>query len=268
MKVNVALAGLFVKTYFKRELEYRQSFILRYVIQVISRCVELLGIWILLSKFDQIYGWSYHEVMLLFGRNLFSYGLAGLLLHGPMAELERLIQQGTFDAILVMPLNPLLHLVARHFNAVFLGHIMLSFVILGVSINALEIKWTLLSMGWFACVMLGASLVQGAILLAAGTTSFWLVKSRSLLNTAIYGVRGFITYPISIYDRWVQVVLTLLVPFAFVNFFPAEFFLGKAESSIFPAYFQLGTPLVGMILFSLAYRLWSYAINHYHSTGS
>lgn len=263
-----AVAGLFIKTYFKRELEYRQSFILRYLVQIISRSVELLGIWILLNKFQQINGWTFHEVMVLFGMNLFSYGFAGLLLHGPMAELERLVQQGTFDAILVMPMNPLLHLIARHFNAVFLGHILLSFVIMGYAFYHLDVTWSLLSVGWFAIVMLGATLIQGSILLAAGTSSFWFVKSRALLNTAIYGVRGFITYPISIYDRWIQIVLTLFIPFAFVNFYPAEHFLGKAGSSIFPAFFQLGTPLVGVLLFFAAYQYWKFATNNYQSTGS
>ena len=64
------------------------------------------------------------------------------------------------------------------------------------------------------------------------------------------------------------VVLTLILPFAFVSFFPAEYFLGKPESSIFPTFFQWGTPLVGLILFLLAYRLWSYGVDGYQSTGS
>jgi len=262
------LAGLFIKIYFKSQLEYRQAFIMRYVIQLISRGVELLGIWILLSKFEQIHGWTFYEVMFLFGMNLLSYGLAGLLLYGPILHLESLIQKGDFDSLLVMPINPLFHLVARYFNGVFLGHILLGLLILGISAHALHIEWNLPKASWFAVVTIGAGLIQGAIMLAAGTTSFWLVKSRALVNTAIHGVRGFIVYPISIYDLWIQVFLTLVLPFAFVSFFPAENFLGKAESSIFPAFFQWGTPLVGLTLFLLAYRLWSYGVDHYQSTGS
>ncbi|MEO1088650.1 MAG: ABC-2 family transporter protein, partial [Acidobacteriota bacterium] len=88
------------------------------------------------------------------------------------------------------------------------------------------------------------------------------------VNTVVHGVRSFIVYPISIYDNWIQVLLTLVLPFAFVSFFPAEHFLGKPESSIFPAVFQFGTPLVGLIFFLLAYRLWSSGVDGYQSTGS
>ena len=262
------LMRLFVAIYFKSRMEYRQAFVMGYVIQVMSRATELLGIWILLDKFEQIHGWTFYEVMFLFSLNLLSYGLAGLLLYGPILRLQDLVQRGDFDSLLVMPLPPLAHLVMRYFNATFVGHIVLGLVILGISAYALPISLGPLSLPWFLAVVCGAALIQGAILLAAGTTSFWFIKSRALVNTAIHGVRGFIVYPISIYDRWIQILLTLVLPFAFVSFFPAESFLGKEESSIFPAFFQWGTPLVGIVLFLMAYRLWCYGVDHYQSTGS
>lgn len=262
------LAGLFFKVYFKAQLEYRQAFIMRYVVQLISRSVELLGIWILLNKFEHINGWTFHEVMFLFGMNLLSYGLAGVIFFGPMLELERLVRTGELDALLIAPLNPLFHLVGRYFSSVFFGHILLGLLILGISVFSLDVRLGVGQIFWFAVVTLGAALLQGAIMLAAGTVSFWLVKSRTLVNTVIHGVRGFIVYPISIYDNWIQVVLTLFLPFAFVSFFPAEYFLNKPGSSIFPAYFQWGTPLVGLVLFLLAYRVWSYGVDGYQSTGS
>jgi ABC-2 type transport system permease protein len=265
---HLRLAALFVEIYFKSRMEYRQAFFMGYVVQWISRGVEVLGIWILLSRFDHIHGWSFTEVLFLYGLNMLSYGLAGVLLFGPVQQLEGLVQNGTFDSLLVMPVNPLFHLVARYFNAVFLGHILLGLVILGFAGHRLGVGWSLSGAFFFAAVALGAALIQGAIMLAAGTTSFWFVKSRALVNTAVHGVRRFITYPISIYDRWIQVFLTLILPFAFVSFFPAENFLGKEESSIFPAFFQWGTPIVGVVLFFLAYRLWVYGLDHYQSTGS
>ncbi len=262
------LAGLFVKVHFKSQLEYRQAFIMRFVVQLISRSVELLGIWILLNKFEHINGWTFYEVMFLFSMNLISYGLAGIVFFGPMHDLERLVRTGELDSLLIAPLNPLFHLVGRYFSSVFFGHILLGLVILGISVLNLDIGLGAGQIFWFAVVILGAGLLQGAIMLAAGTVSFWLVKSRALVNTVVHGVRSFIVYPISIYDNWIQVVLTLVLPFAFVSFFPAEHFLSKPESSIFPAFFQWGTPLVGMILFLLAYRLWTYGVDGYQSTGS
>ena len=268
MGYHAKLARLFVKIYFKSRMEYRQAFIMGYVIQLVSRSAELLGIWILLSKFEEIHGWTFYEVMFLFAMNMLSYGLAGVVLFGPVLRLEGLVQRGDFDSLLVMPVNPLFHLIVRYFNATFLGHIVLGLVILGISTRALELTLHPLGLLWFVVVVVGATLIQGAIMLAAGTTSFWFVKSRALVNTAVHGVRGFIVYPLSIYDRWIQIMLTLVLPFAFVSFFPAENFLGKEEGSIFPAYFQWGTPLVGLTLFLLAYRLWSYGVDHYQSTGS
>ncbi|MEO1365767.1 MAG: ABC-2 family transporter protein [Acidobacteriota bacterium] len=262
------LAGLFVKVHFKAQLEYRQAFIMRYVVQLISRGVELLGIWILLTKFEHINGWTFYEVMFLFGLNLLSYGLAGVVFFGPMLDLERLVRTGELDSLLIAPLDTLFHLVGRYFSSVFFGHILLGSTILGLAIFHLDLRVGPGSVLFFAAVVLGAALLQGAVMLAAGSVSFWLVKSRALVNTVVHGVRSFIVYPISIYDNWVQVVLTLVLPFAFVSFFPAEHFLDKPGSSIFPAVFQWGTPLVGAVFFLLAYRLWCLGVDGYQSTGS
>lgn len=265
---HARLAGLFLKVHFQSQLEYRQAFIMRFVVQLISRSVELLGIWILLNKFEHINGWTFYEIMFLFAMNLLSYGLAGVIFFGPMLDLERLVRTGELDSLLIAPLNPLFHLVGRYFSSVFFGHILLGLLILGISLRHLDIALSLGQILWFTVVVFGAAFLQGAIMLAAGTVSFWVVKSRALVNTVVHGVRSFIVYPISIYDNWIQVVLTLILPFAFVSFFPAEYFLSKPESSIFPDFFQWGTPLVGLTLFLAAYRLWSHGIDGYQSTGS
>lgn len=79
---------------------------------------------------------------------------------------------------------------------------------------------------------------------------------------------NFINYPITIFNKAIQVVLTLILPYAFINFFPAQFLLGKNDFSIFSPIFQFLSPVVAAVLFFLAYKFWNFSINHYESTGS
>ena len=53
----------------------------------------------------------------------------------------------------------------------------------------------------------------------------------------------FTRYPISIYSRGVRLLLTFVVPFAFMNYFPARYFLHKAhEGAMLPRGVGLLTP--------------------------
>lgn len=256
-----------VGTNLRSRMEYRYSFLMSYVVQVFSRTFEFLTIWVMLDRFRQIRGWEYWEVMLLYVLNLISFGLAGVI-NPPMRRLDRLIQQGDFDGLLTCPLNPLLHLVARYYSPVFWGHLLLGAVVLALCLDRLSIALIPLTGAWLALVLFGGALIQASILMIAGTTSFWFVKSQGLIETAIYGVRNFINYPITIYDRWVQVVLTFVVPYAFVSFYPAQSFLRKSEVSLFHPILQYGTPVLGVAMLALAYRFWTVGMNHYQSTGS
>ena len=89
-----------------------------------------------------------------------------------------------------------------------------------------------------------------------------------MVLTAIYGVRRFIEYPITIYDRWLQLFLTVVIPYAFVSFYPAQHFLDKDGQALFHPALQYGTPLVGIFMFALACGFWRFGVNHYQSTGS
>ena len=81
--------------------------------------------------------------------------------------------------------------------------------------------------------------------------------------------QDFTRYPISIYTRGVRIVLTYVLPFAFMNYFPATYFLQKGDTglSLNP---QVGllTPAIGLAWVFVAYAFWRVGLRHYQGTGS
>jgi ABC-2 type transport system permease protein len=59
------------------------------------------------------------------------------------------------------------------------------------------------------------------------------------------------------------------LPFAFMNYFPATYFLGKAETGLQlePAV-GLWTPAIGLAWVAVAYAFWRTGLRHYQGTGS
>lgn len=265
---HLKLYSRYILIYLKTRMEYRFAFFMDIFIQVFTYCVMYVGIWIMLDHFETIKGWNYYEVMFLYNLNLFSYGLSGLFFWTPMRQLEGMIQSGEFDGILTKPLNSFLHLIFKHFNPAFLGHIILGGVIFIVSINHLSIEWTVLKTVMLIMVIIGAMFIQASIMILSGCISFWFVKSTSFIDTMIYGFRFFLNYPLSIYHISIQIFLTFVLPYGFINFYPSLMLLNKEDESIFTPVFQYGTLFVGLLLFSTALYVWNVAVNKYQSTGS
>jgi ABC-2 type transport system permease protein len=117
--------------------------------------------------------------------------------------------------------------------------------------------------------MVGGALIDFGITLAIATASFWFVRIDTLRWVVMSLEQEFTRYPISIYTRAVRVVLAFILPFAFMNYFPATFLLHKTETglSLSP---QIGllTPLVGLAWVGAAYAFWRVGLNHYQGTGS
>lgn len=84
------------------------------------------------------------------------------------------------------------------------------------------------------------------------------------LAPPVYNIIRFSRFPITIYSLPIRIFLTFVLPFAWVAFFPATWFLGSE------GYGQLAllTPLVGLIVFGGSVVIWQRGVRNYSSTGS
>jgi ABC-2 type transport system permease protein len=264
----VQLYWRFFVVFIKTKLEYRFGFFMEVIGHLLYYSILYLEIWVLFNKFHTINGWSYYEVMFLYNMNLFTYGLCGVILWAPMRQLESMVQTGTFDGLLVKPIPSFLHLIFRHINPAFFGHVILGGIVFAVCLGKLEIEWSVTKGILFIIVLAGAFLIQCGIMVLAGSVSFWIIKSTPVIDTMIYGFRSFINYPLSIYKVGIQILLTFIIPYAFINFYPSQLFLGKSDQTSFMPGLEYGAPIVGITVFALAMWFWKVSVNKYQSTGS
>jgi ABC-2 type transport system permease protein len=263
--VTLAVYWHFLRLRLRERLEYRGAFLIGLVSQGLGYAADFTVMWILIHRFGSLGGWHWEAIAFLYSLNLMSYAIGAAFTYSPMTELETMVQRGTFDGVLVRPLNPYASLTAEKFNVGYLGHILIALGILIWSINQLTIDWTVGRMVFLVAALIGASLIQAAILTLLGAWSFTFVRAQFLFGFA-GSLRTFVTYPITIYGTAIQVVLTAIVPFAFVNFYPASVLLGK-DGQFFPEWVGWLTPLVGLAAFALAYKVWMRGVNRYQGAG-
>jgi ABC-2 type transport system permease protein len=99
--------------------------------------------------------------------------------------------------------------------------------------------------------------------LLIASLAFWIKDSFPVLNI-VYMFSDFTKYPNSIYSKGVQFLLSFIIPFAFTAFIPASFFLGKEDF----AYGVLGTCIVAVVAFVIAYGTWIKGMKAYESSGN
>ena len=95
-----------------------------------------------------------------------------------------------------------------------------------------------------------------------------MIENDAIRAIFYYNMTDFVEYPLTIFHRFIQIVLTVVLPYAFVTFFPALAILEKQDFSIFPQWTAYLSPFVAVVLFTIAYQFWFYGLRRYNSSGS
>jgi ABC-2 type transport system permease protein len=127
----------------------------------------------------------------------------------------------------------------------------------------LDINWTLARIGLLLLTLFSAALVQISITVLAGSAAFWVLDAYPVLGLA-WKLREFAPYPMNIFDGAFRFAFTFIIPVGFVAFYPSQLFLQPQQVSPL-VYFS---PIVGVALFALMYRVWTLGVNSYTGTGS
>lgn len=257
----------FIKIKLKGMFEYRNAFLWTSLAKATGWAADFMIIWVMLNQFQDLGGWSTYEVMLLYSLNVTSYSLAGFFLFHPCTKLSQRIRNGEFDEILTKPLNSFLYLVCREFSTGYFSNLAVSITVLCICISKLNIPLTPINIALLILVSIGGALIQGAAFIFTSVPAFWIVQNSALMNI-VNNLKSFVRYPVSLYNKGIQILLTLVIPYAFINFYPAQIFLKKNDFMMFHPVFQYLTPIVGLLLFAGGYLFWQLGISHYKSTGS
>ncbi len=251
----------------KSKMEYKFTFGFLVIAIIVFYMGQLGIILVIMNKFKTINGWTLGEMAFLYGLLVFSQGITFLVFNA-LNHFERFIIQGEFDRVLIRPLNPLMQVLCSGLEVSSLAHFIIGVTAIVFGSISAGLEWSFGKLIFLALVIGGAVLILGGIRIIVSAVAFWTIRNRALVHIFVYSSKELILYPVSIYNPWVQWFLTFIFPLAFINFYPAGYFLQKSGQFMFHPVLQFMTPVVGIIVFTLSLLLWRYGINKYQSTGS
>lgn len=252
----------------RAQLQYRTSFVLSFLAQLIVTGVEFLGIWALFARFGPLEGWSLAQAAVLYGVVNSGFAVADLL----AGSLERFgsefVRTGDYDRLLLRPRPTLLQLMGQDFQLRRLGRLTQALVVLGWALSAVGGGLTLAGGLVLLLAFVGAVALFTGLLFAHSALGFWTVESLEIGNVLTYGGTQTAQYPITIYHRLLRRFFTWLVPIACVSYFPVVFALGVEDPLGSSAGFQVLAPLTGPAFLLATLGLWRLGERRYASTGS
>jgi ABC-2 type transport system permease protein len=262
MRRYLSLYGLFLAQRFKILMEYRANFLIGAASTFILQLAGLLAIWVVMQQIPSLNGWTYPEVLLVYGLVTLAKSINHMFADNLWTIGRQYILTGNFDRFLVRPIDPLFHLLADRFCHDGIGNFLIGAALVAQSSAALGIPWTPLKLVYLAIAVLSGGVIFIALNLLTAVSSFWIVDSIPVTQI-VFNTHEFAKYPLSIYNRGIQILMTWVVPYGFASFYPAGYLLGRDVEGL--AWFA---PVVAAVLLFVAYRVWLFGLAHYTSTGS
>lgn len=250
----------------RAQLQYRFAFVMRIVGMLTAYTGTAVTMWVMLYEFQTLGSWTFYEMLFLFALSIVSWGFC-IILFFHFRSLDTYILNGTFDRFLVRPINPFFHFMAMKFDVASFGQFLFSlFVFVWVSFKV-NLVWSVGKVLFFLASIVGGVLIQGGLLVVISAIAFWTTKSEQFYWVAMYPARNLTYYPLMIYPKVIQWVTAFVIPFGFVNYFPAAVILEK-EIPFFPEHIGYLSPFVGVVFFLFSYFIWMTGLRRYKSTGS
>jgi len=243
-------------------MEYRVDFLIGMFAFIFTQAAGLLFLYIIFQNINALAGFSIDEILLMYAISLLPRGIDHLLFDN-LWLLPRTVRQGSMDRYLLRPINTLYQFIIERFQPDAFGEIFLGTALLIVTLGRLDFAITLYNItGLLSIVFVGTFIYTGLKLLTS-STSFWLKNSYPLMQIT-YNISDYTKYPILIYPKFIRLLMTFIIPFALISYYPALYLLGQMEYLTVMGYLVTVT---GVLVF-LGLFVWKKGLKHYESTGS
>ena len=228
MKLYLKSLGM----HLKGELEYRVNFILSFLSQILVFFTYYFIIIALFAKFDNIKGFTMYEVLLCFSIIQFGFSFNEVFARG-IDQFDKLIIRGDFDRLLLRPQNIILQVLCSDSDFVKSSKLIQAIIVMIIALLKLKIEWNIFKVITLLLMLISACIIFFGIFLVAASYCFYTVQGLEVRNVFTDGGKHMAQYPIGVFSKGFVLFFTFIIPYAFVNYYPLLYFIGKKDSLIY-----------------------------------
>lgn len=245
----------------KSAMTYRASFFFSCLGQLLITVNSALGVWFLLQRFDTIGGYTLPQLALGFAVIIFGYAVAHCFARG-FDRFSVFISDGTFDRMLVRPRGLVFQVLCHEIRPNGLARLIQVAVLLWYAAASGAVDWTAGRAATLALMLICCAAIFFGLFILSAAICFFTLEQVETINIFTNGTLEYGKYPFNVYGKGVLWIVTFLVPFALVQYWPMEYLFGRG-----PWWYGV-LPLVSLLFLLPCIALWRLGVKHYRSTGS
>ena len=242
-----------IKYALQREMLNKVTFISNIFFMIINNACFIVQWVILYSLKDDVGGYTFKQVLLLWGMAALTYGISRFFFIESF-DLSDTINTGKLDNYLVQPKNVLISCITSSVHVSALGDIIYGLIMLVLFV--LSLKTFLL---FLFCGVMG-SFVIVSISIIFSSLAFWFGKTEMIANTVNSLMTNFATYPEGIFKGIIKILFYTILPLGITTYVPVQ--LVSNFEIKYLIFIVLGT----IIFVSLAFLVFYKGLKRYSST--
>ncbi|GAB6936441.1 ABC-2 family transporter protein [Calditerricola yamamurae] len=258
----LSLFWVYLAQYLKARMAYRYDFLVQGLTDVVWQLVNLVFILVVFTHVPTLGGWSRDEILFIYGYFLVPYGIFACLFNLWDFQ-ERYILRGEIDRVLTRPIHSLAQVCLENLDPEALFGVVTGLIIMGYAGYRLGLDLTWYDPLVFLLLVVGSVLVYAGIYVAIAAIGFF-ADAKTGIAPMVWNLQNYGRYPVDIYNRLIRIVLTWILPFAYVGLYPSSYFLGRKTYYVYAA----ATPVVGAVVFALGLWAWNAGVRRYRGVGS
>lgn len=263
IKFYIKIYFMVVAQYLKERLQFRADFIISIFGMILINLSGIATFWVIFKNINVLAGWSYEEVLFLYGFALIAMSLQQLLLDNAW-RLSYMVVTGNFIRYCFRPVNILFYYMSEIIDVKGISQFGLGTAILIWSWSKLSIPLSVSNILMFILLMFSAILICMALMISSSALGFMGGGTNALMFVAS-DLKGYGTYPLTIFNKFFRTLFTFIMPIGFIAYYPAQYFLRTSEEISILTYLS---PIIGVVFFYVACKIWITCANRYSGTGS
>ncbi|MCM1286734.1 MAG: ABC-2 family transporter protein [Clostridium sp.] len=241
-------------------LEYPANFVGWLLSNPIQFILGFATIKFVVASFGTINGWDYGHLAFLYGIAVISHAFS-MIFFVQGWFMGGYVVRGEFDRFMLRPLSVLFQFFFTRFNIIGITDLIPGICVFAYGCHKIQFHWTIEAVIAVILLITGATLIRGGIYIIMGTFSFWTKNMNDFAGFTQEFFDKTTMYPLSMYPRMMQIILTYVIPIGWISYYPAKDLLsGIGTGSVISL-------IIGIVTMTLAALFFKRGLRSYESAG-
>ena len=258
------LYRVFVAQFFKFIMQSKTDFWIGLAGFFLTQITGIAFLYLVFEQIPMLSGWSLEQLVFIYGFAQIPRGIDHLLTDNIWMLAWQFVVNGKFDQYMLRPMDLFLQVIFEKLQPDALGELLVGTILIAISFGKGIVILDTMHVLMFIVSVIAGAIIYTSIKLLFASFAFWIKISGPVLYTA-YQFADFAKYPSEIYATGVRFVITWVIPFAFVAYLPASYFLNPQVSALS----TIGVECVlAVVFFAIAYGVFRLGTRGYESAGN